>query len=207
MAKKEKKNRTADSILGFGPKREKYSEEAEHVEDPFRGVSISWLMSIFKLDRYAVKRKLEHCMPIRFVGKDKPIYSLREAAPYLVTVPEDVLTEMIEGMKPADMPTKLQKAYYDARMQRLRYQRLAGDLWHTTDVAEAFGSVFLAIKQATQMWGGQLERDGGLTAKQFEKLQGMCDALLTEIHTQINEILTETKTQSAIGDDDESDSE
>lgn len=160
------------------------------------GVSISWLMQAFRMDRYTVRKKMAECQPIKFGRGNTPIYDFVQASAYLVK-PKVDLKDFLKTIKPEEMPNDLQKEYWDALLKRQKYEVQAGQLWRTADVLETFGEVFKRIKTSMQLWVDDIEQKEGLTATQRKILIAMVDNLQESIHRQLLDMAETRSTPSS----------
>ena len=128
-----------------------------------------------------------------------PKYDLFTAAQYLVPPRVDV-SEFIKGMRPNDLPPILQAAFWDAQKKRQDYEINAGDLWHTDKVISVLSETFKLIKTSVMLWTDTLEQEHGLTEKQREALQGLCDGLMDDIHRSLVKQHETSRTTNQLAD-------
>lgn len=150
------------------------------------GVTVGWLSTVFGMDPSTVRRRLRDCAPI-MKRKAGYVYDLKVAAQYLVK-PVFNVEQYLKNMKPSELPTHLQDAYWSAMRKRQQWEADAGHLWRTEAVMEIFGDVFQTIKFAMQLWPDTVERAMGLSPEQRTMLIGMADGLQTEIHKKLVEM-------------------
>lgn len=160
--------------------------EMLNVADVMHGVTVGWLATAFSMDPTTVKKKLRDCPPIHR-RKAGFVYDLKQAAQYLVRPVFDA-EQYLKSMKPSDLPTHLQEAYWSAMRKRQQWEADAGHLWRTEQVMEVFGDVFQTIKFAMQLWPDTVERALGLTAEQRVMLTGMGDELQNEIYKKLKQM-------------------
>ncbi len=145
----------------------------------YGGVSASWLAHVFGMDKNTVKKKLAqgNCT---IVGKNKgtPLYTIKEAASYLVPPKVDIDSYM-RSLRYNDLPPMLQAAYWDAMTKRQKWEKEAGMLWRTDDVMDVLGKFATTIKSTIQLFPENVK---GLTDKQRIGLQQQVDSLLNDIH-------------------------
>lgn len=162
------------------------------------GVTVGTLAGIFGMDPTTVRKKLRDCAPI-MKRKAGYVYDLKTAAQYLVRPVFDA-EQYLKNMKPSELPTHLQEAYWSAMRKRQQWEADAGHLWRTEAVLEVFGDVFQTIKFAMQLWPDQVERALGLSAEQRAMLIGMSDALQNDIHRKLVEMPKMKRTRSSLAD-------
>lgn len=163
--------------------RSSYKNRAK-VMEVVQGVNMSWLGAVFDLGENKLRRRLEGVKPIRVEG-EIPYYSLKEVAPLLGGITEDRILNILESVKPADLPTKIQKAFWDALRTRQTYMKEAGDLWHTEDVKDVILETFILIRSSMNLWLTELERKTEVSNEQQKLLQDLVARLLDEISDQI----------------------
>jgi hypothetical protein len=150
------------------------------LSDVFAGVTNSWLAHAFQMDTNTVKKKLARCPELRTERTNK-IYSLRQAAGYLVAPKVDI-SQWIKTLNPKDLPPLLQDSYWSAMLKRQAWEEKAGDLWRTEQVLEVLGEVAKAIKTSVMLWGDNIQRVTGITDKQMQVLTEQQDGLLGDLH-------------------------
>lgn len=165
-----------------------------HVADAMHGVTVGWLSQMFRTDPTTVKKKLRDCPPIAR-RKAGYVYDLKVAAQYLVKPVFDI-EQVMRQMKPSELPTHLQDAYWSAMRSRQKWEEDAGQLWRTERVMEVLGEVFQQIKFSIQLWPDHVRRAAGLSPEQRELLIQMGDALQAEIHRRLTELPNTRKTPS-----------
>lgn len=166
------------------------------IEDVYRGVGITWLSQAFKMDPMTVKKRLVHC-PALAMDRTSKVYSLRQAAGYLVEPKVDIAA-YLKAMRPNDLPPMLQDSFWSAQNKRLKWEQDAGQLWHTDDVVEVLGEAARRIRTAVTLWSDNLDRVHGLSNEQRRMLTGMCDGLLDEIHETLVDMPKSKRTSSQI---------
>lgn len=190
-------DRDLDDILGQSESIT-VVEAAPDIQEVMRGVTATWLMQAFRMDRITVRRKLKDLLPIKYGRGNVPIYDFVQACQYLVKPKVDI-AEYIKGVKAEELPLDLQKDYWDAHMKKLRYEEAAGKTWRDEDVIELFGETFKGIKTATQLWASDIDTKTGLTPEQYEMLQKATDKMLDDIHKTLSDLKNKRHTKSVRG--------
>lgn len=206
----ERQNKAAEVLqqLTNSRRKDEFEDAPAHIKpvgiaDVQHGVTIGTLATIFGMDPTTVRKKLRDCPPI-YKRKSSYVYDLKAAAQYLVRPVFDA-EQYLKNMKPSELPTHLQEAYWSAMRKRQQWEADAGHLWRTEAVLEVFGDVFQTIKFAMQLWPDQVERALGLSAEQRAMLTGMGDALQNEIHKKLVEMPSLKRTPSLLAEGGESD--
>lgn len=172
------------------------------IEEVFFGVSITWLMHAFRMDRNTVKRRLAQCPPLRMERGNTPLYDLAQAAAYLVDPKVDV-AEYIKNMRAEDLPPYMQREFWDAKLKRQQFELRAGDLWRTEDVLNVLGEAFKTLKSTLQLWADSMERATGLTDDQRKFLVGQVDALQDQLYQALVALRERQATRSMISEIDQ----
>lgn len=169
-------------------------QEALDIRDVHRGVSTSWLAQAFGMDGTTVKKRLANCPPI---GKNRnfPVYSLRQAAQYLVE-PKIDIGAYLRSMNPSQLPSYLQDAYWSAMLKRQKFEENAKLLWRTEDVLDVFGEFAMMMKSTVQLWVENQDRVHGLTPEMRLTMTQQGDNLLEEIHRMMIEAPLKRSTTS-----------
>jgi len=162
------------------------------------GVTVTFLMEVFGMDRRDVNRRLKDCpvMGSRHKDTKRNLYDLATAAQYLVK-PVFNPEEYLKTMRPSELPAHLQDSFWSAMNKRQKWEENAAELWRTEDVMVLFGEVFLLIKGTMQLWAENMQRSTGLGAEQKKFLQASVDGLQKEIHEKLVGMHDKTKPQTA----------
>lgn len=166
------------------------------LQDFHRGLPVSTLSSIFRMDPTTVKRRLADC-PIKEARKGGYLYDLAEAAQYLVKPVFDA-KKLLETMKATELPPTLQAAFWDAALKRQKWEENAGDLWRTDRVREVLAEAFKTIKQTILLWSDTVGEQTMLSDEQRKILVALGDALQSEIHAALVQDAARRKTLSTI---------
>ncbi len=197
-----------DDLLGdFKLKLDKPLKKRSRIETPYdraldNGVNITWLMNAFHMSRDMVKSKLANC-PKAVDDAESPLYYLHEAVHYLGT-PAGGIEEAIKRMKPSQMPVLLQKAFWEAKNERVKYEVQAKNLWRTEDVLMVFASCFKIIRDTIFLWLNDIERLEALTDKQKEIILEKCDSLQDAIYNNLKKH-SESNSSGSLFDVEDSD--
>ena len=171
------------------------------VHEVLRGVTVPWLCQVFNMTRPQVEKRLEHCPVMRRVGTNGKIYELPIAAAYLVK-PKMSVEQYINSMDTKDLPERLRKEFWTARLQEQKWRQKAGELWSTEDVLTVFGEVFKLIKTKSQLWSDSLETTTGLSDEQRALLGDLVDSLMGDIFDSLTALKTRKTTPSQLAEVD-----
>lgn len=201
----DRQNKAAQVLQALTNSRRKdeFEDAPAHIKpvgiaDVQHGVTVGTLATIFGMDPTTVRKKLRDCAPIHR-RKTSYVYDLKAAAQYLVRPVFDA-EQYLKSMKPSDLPTHLQEAYWSAMRKRQQWETDAGHLWRSEAVLEVFGDTFQTIKFAMQLWPDNVERALGLSMEQRTMLIGMADELQNEIHKKLVEMPKLKSTRSLLSD-------
>lgn len=192
-----------DDLIGGGATADEVQELANGLDlgVVYGGVSASWLAHVFGMDKNTVKKKLANgnCT---IVGKNKgtPLYTIKEAAGFLIAPKVDLAT-YVKSLRPNDLPPILNDSYWAAMLKRQKWEENAGDLWRTNDVMDVFGTLATRIKSTIQLWPENVK---GLTDAQRLSLQQQTDSLLNDIHDIMVAAPLERRTPSSAEEPDDS---
>lgn len=189
--------RNLDDILGNTPEVE---EDESTVETDWaklrKGVSLTWLAGFTRMDRKTVKKRLADCPAIaRKSGSE--LYDPLLALSYLIK-PRFDIRDYIKTMNPTELPPMLRKEFWDAENKRLKYQATAGELWPTESVLAVLAEAFKRIKQTTQVWADDVEREAGMPREQYVALIARVDALREDLYRTLVEMPKHQNTLSAL---------
>jgi hypothetical protein len=171
------------------------------LSDVFAGVSVTWLAHAFQMDRVTCKKKLAQCPPLR-KERGAPVYSLRQAAGYLVAPKVDI-AEYIKTVNPKDLPPLLQDSYWSAMIKRQTWEERAGKLWPSSKVLEILANLARDLKTSITLWADNIESITGLTPEQMVLLSEESDAVLRIIHEVLVTAPERSLTPSSISEQQE----
>jgi hypothetical protein len=160
-----------------------YSEEEKLTL--YQGASVSVLGELFGMDVRDITKKLAKLKPS---GERNgwPVYALGEAARYLVDPVIDV-EEYIKKLKPSDLPTALQDAYWKGQLSRQKWEENAKHLWRTEAVMSVFTEAFKNLRQTILLFSDAVEAKDGLTEEQRATIESMADGLLDDLRRSLLE--------------------
>ena len=148
------------------------------------GVSVPWLMKVFRTGRGVIERKLRGVKPVGQGKHNTPLYDLAEVCAYLVTPKYDI-EEHIRNLGPESLPENLRVAYWQARLQEQRYKKNAGDLWNTDRVMGRIIDILQQIRVKLQLTSEMVERETPLSAEQRKAVIRVSDGVQDEIYKYI----------------------
>lgn len=161
------------------------------------GVTVTWMASVFHMGTQTVQRRLATC-PVMGERSGRKYYDLRDAISYLAKPKPEQFEDLIKGMSPQDLPVMLQKAYWDGKTQRQRFELAARELWRTDDVLNVLGEVFKRLKTTIQLVPDNMQRTHGLTDVQFEALRQALDSMQNDMYQQLVEMPKAQRTPSSV---------
>lgn len=164
----------------------------------FEGCSLSQLTQIFGQDIRKIKAKLHGLEPVK-MRAGHPIYSLAEAARYLVE-PMWPIDEYIKRMNHADLPMLLRKEYWAGMRSRQLYEAAAGDLWPTEKVMDHISELLKSFALPLRLASDTVEREVGLTPEQRKILIRIMDETLSNVHASALRMCEESKEVDNGGD-------
>lgn len=168
-----------------------------------QGVPIRWLSLVFGMTEHAIKLKLKEVRPVGTGGHGNPLYSVPEAAQYLVQSKINV-AEFLRGLKDDELPDDLRLKLWNARRARNRALEEEGELWRSGVVLQKFGEVLLAIREKLQLIPEKVERMTGITPEQYKLIRAIVDGVQDDMHKTILEMADKDATASILaGEDDE----
>lgn len=176
------------------------------VHEVERGVSLAWLCQAFTLPKSQVVARLKDCPALRSNKSGTKIYDLRTAAGYLVKPRMNVAT-YIKYIDPKDLPEKLKREFWAARLAEQRWRQQAGELWRSEDVIALYSELFKLIKSKAQLWEDRVTRADTLSDVQRELFLELKDDLLAEIYKLVEELEAGRMTASSIAEADDDQSE
>lgn len=153
----------------------------------FEGADLKQLSNIFRMDKKTIQAKLQgNVDPIAKRGKAE-LFSIREAAAYLVTPPYDI-DEFIRKMTTVQqLPFMVRKEFWAGMRSKQAYEKDAAELWPTVEVEQVLNKVFLTTRQSLLVSREIVERETELTSKQRKLIVEIIDNTLNQIYDRITE--------------------
>jgi hypothetical protein len=176
------------------------------VHEVLRGVTVPWLCQVFNMTKPQVEKRLENCPVLRRVGPNGKVYELAVAAAYLVK-PKVTIEQYINSIDTKDLPERIRKEFWTARLQEQKWRQKAGELWSSQDVITVFGEVFKMIKNQSQLWSDTLESTAGLSDEQRILLGELVDDLMGKIFDSLTALKEGKATPSQLAEVEEDDVE
>ncbi len=163
------------------------------------GVTATWLYTVLRMDRKTAKKRLANC-PI--IGKGTggvDLYDIGTAMSYLVK-PKFDIADYVKTMNPAELPPLLRKEYWSALRLQQQWEKEAGELWSTEKVLKVLGDAFQHIKNSTQTWADNVERNAGLTPAQYKSLNQQVDAFRHDMYERLIDMPNQSRNESTLAD-------
>lgn len=146
-----------------------------------RPVSQNFLAEVFNMDPATVRKRLVRCPKLGHAGGNRPVYDFATACSYLLP-PRMSADEFIQTLHHAKLPPEVNKTFWQAQRERLRYLRDAGELWHTADVLGLLGGVFMTFKDRIDMWVEDIRDLKGISDQHVVKIEEMAHALKSDLY-------------------------
>lgn len=158
----------------------------------FRGFTVTQLSELFHMKRQNVERRLAGVRPAEINDRGAPIYNLKEAAPKLVDIEltDELIFDAMTKFNPKDFPAFSNKMFWEGMTQRVKYQELAGELWHTADVVAVASTVFQNLRMSLLLLPDELITEGGLNEAQSKIVQKRIDDAIEELNANLVTQLT-----------------
>lgn len=142
-------------------------------------VTRNFLAEVFQMAPATVRTRLLACPKVgQNAGRD--LYDFRTAVPYLVPPKMDV-EQYIRSLDAAKLPNHINKMFWEALSQRLKYMIAAGEAWGTEDVLSLLGQVAMTIKDRLQLWNEAMRERAKLSDEQMALLSRMIDELQADL--------------------------
>lgn len=174
------------------------SYRTSEVHSVLAGVTIPWLMKVFRIGRATCERKLRGCRPVGTGKHNTPLYDLSEAAAYLVKPRVDIAA-YIASLKPDALPDNLRDPYWSAMLKKQRWEEKAGHLWDSDKVITLFSDVLSQMRMRLQLLPDDVERVCGLDANKVETVRHLVDALQSDMHQTFVSFAKAGNTPSQLG--------
>lgn len=151
----------------------------------FEGASISQLGKLFGMDNRTVQSKITGIEPCgRRAGH--PIYSVKEAAPFLVETQlnvddiEQVIT-YVRKLNHTNLPKMLTKEFWAAMTAKQKFEENAGDLWRTEQVSEAFSDLVKSVRIPLVLAIDTIANEMEVSERQQKVLTNIIDGILEDL--------------------------
>lgn len=146
-----------------------------------RPVSQNFLAEVFDMDPATVRKRLIRCPKLGMAGGNRPVYDFKTACQYLLP-PKMTADEFIQTLHHAKLPPEVNKVFWQAQRERLRYLRDAGEVWHTADVLQVLGQVNMTFKDRLDMLVEDVREMKGISDQHVEKIEQMAHALKSDLY-------------------------
>lgn len=146
-------------------------------------VTKNFLGKVFQMHPNTVTARLATCPIIEKRGT-RELYDFRTAVSYLVPPKMDV-EQYIRSLDAAKLPNHINKMFWEALTQRLKYMIAAGEAWATEDVLSLLGQISMTIKDRLQLWNEAMRERAKLSDDQMAMLSRMVDELQADIWKEL----------------------
>jgi hypothetical protein len=161
----------------------------------YQGVTARELALLFKMKPDTVKTRLGG---LKASGErfGYPLYHIKDAAPFLVPIPADVISAVMK-INHKSLPPSLQREYWYGQNARLKFETDKGNLWKTQDVVMFFADAFSDVRMGILLLLDRVERETAFTDRQREALQSIIDGTLEDIRGRIENTFQARRDQPA----------
>lgn len=153
----------------------------------FRGFTVTQLAELFHMKRQNVERRIAGVRPNEINDTGAPVYAIKDVAPKLVDLEltDDMIFDAMTKFNPKDFPAFSNKMFWEGMSQRVKYQELAGELWHTADVVAVASTTFQALRMSLLLLPDELITEGGLNEAQARIVQKRIDDAIEELNANL----------------------
>lgn len=116
------------------------------------------------------------------------LYDLNDALPYILPPVGLDVTNVIMKMRPSQLPERLRKEIWDARLKEQTWRQRAGELWATEDVIEVLSDTFTLLASKIKLWSDQIADEHELSNDARAALLGRVDDLQADLHRALVEM-------------------
>lgn len=147
--------------------------------------TMAQIAQLFETDAKTLPKRLKGVIP-KGTRSGYKVYSIREAAEYLVT-PGYEIEDFIRQMSPQELPPLLSKEFWNGQNARLNYEKSLGNLWPTDDVVGAFGEVLNVVRMSVLLVADDVDREVGLTDGQRLIIRRIMDGMIVKLGQDITD--------------------
>jgi len=149
-----------------------------------RPVSQNFLAEVFDMDPQTVRKRLVRCPKLGMAGGNRPVYDFKTACSYLLP-PKMTADEFIATLNHAKLPPEVNKVFWQAQRERLRFLRDAGEVWSTPDVLAVFGQVNMTFKDRIDLWVEDIREMKGISDEHVARIEAMAHALKMDLYENL----------------------
>lgn len=167
----------------------------------FRGFTVTQLSELFHMKRQNVERRIAGVRPSEINDRGVPIYPIVDVAPKLVDLEltDDMIYDAMMKFNPKDFPAFSNKMFWEGMIQRRKYQKEAGELWHTDDVVAVASTAFNNLRLSLLLLPDELITEGGLNEAQSRIVQKRIDDAIEELNANLVIKLSEIHEEQSSG--------
>jgi hypothetical protein len=169
------------------------------------GVTANWLGQMFNMDPRTVRKKLAGISPIGRGKGGSDLWNFRTACQYLVD-PKIDLNEYLQTIRPEQLPNKINRDYWDAKLKEMKFREEAGQLWRTEKVLDMFSETLKHMRGCMNLWIDTIEKNATTTPEQRAVINNLVDSLQNDIHQMLIVRAKEGSTLSYLEEDDNANS-
>ncbi len=158
----------------------------------YEGASVSQLVYIFGQDHRKIKARLAGLHPVG-TRAGYPVYSIKEAARYLVEPMWD-MDEFIRRMKSAsDLPPLVRKELWAGLRSQQLFEIDNNDLWRTDQVIEHISELLKSLAVPMRLASDTVNREARLSTTQRNIINQLMDDALSSCADYVRKVCEEAK--------------
>lgn len=153
----------------------------------YQGASVNQLGALFHMKTPDVMRRLGDLRPIGVGRQGNPIYDVAAASARLckIEITEEMITAHLRRMNPKELPSLLNKLFWEGLIARRKYQQIVGELWHTSDVLTAASTAYQSLRMSALLIPDAIMNETELSEAQLKIVQNVIDQALEDARRQL----------------------
>lgn len=155
------------------------TQNLELLKELSSGVTLATLSKIFETSPAETARRMRDMSPMGDRA-GKPIYNFTQACRYMCDPIVDI-DEYIQTLTPADLPVRLQAAYWQSMQRRQDWEEKAGKLWSSDKIKAIFTDVAKKFRQTVLLFADTVDNSIGTTPEQNRMIVKMSHTLINDV--------------------------
>lgn len=156
---------------------------AEDLSFLTQGVTLSFLASLFRMDRRYAAIRLSG---VRIISREPHVkYDFSQAVTKLARPDPAQIAEYVKSMRPNDLPPMMQSEFWQGQLRRQKFMQEAGDLWKTSDVLDVLTEVFKTVRVSAMLMADSVARETQLNPRQRTIISELADAMLDDLRERL----------------------
>ena len=180
--------------------------DASVIDDPARFIENQhanslWFSMALGIDLDEIERRLVNCPVIGHHGDEK-LYSIPHACTLIMLENVDQRRQL-KGLRSDDLPRRMRKDFWLARLRKLKLEERHGHLWRTEFIRELVAEAFKNLNSAIQLVPDNVDKESELSKSEREQINTITDRMRDRAYRRLKDHRDTSSTPSVASEYEE----